>query len=242
MSYTRREHYDRDYRSQIDSGWASKRSDRWTHAFIRALRAIDAQRILDLGCGLGYEALTLTKEGFDVTGLDLSAEAAAYAQSMVGPDARFVVADMAERLPFPDCYFDAVMSNVAVHMFSDSTTRAVFSEVKRILRPSGLFLFHVGALEERTLRGEKEVCEIEPNYVLFEPIGPRHFFSRDYLLELLSDWQNVHLESVEILYSESEERFEHVVIDSDEGKEHRASLLAAGFVTRRRLWRGIICR
>jgi ubiquinone/menaquinone biosynthesis C-methylase UbiE len=41
------------------------------------------------------------------------------------------VADIAQRLPFTDEGFDAVMSNVAMHMFPDGVTRALFAEVRR---------------------------------------------------------------------------------------------------------------
>jgi SAM-dependent methyltransferase len=60
--------------------------------------------------------------------------------------AAFLVVDMTHRLPFPDGGFDAVMSNVAMHEFPDGVTRAVFAEVGRLVRPGGLFLFHVNAL------------------------------------------------------------------------------------------------
>jgi hypothetical protein len=49
---------------------------------------------------------------------------------------RFVVADMTRRLPFTDGGFDAFMSNVAMHMFPDGVTRAVFAEVgRRLVHP-----------------------------------------------------------------------------------------------------------
>ncbi len=38
-----------------------------------ALAAVDAEKILDLGCGPGRHALPLADRGFDVTGVDLSA-------------------------------------------------------------------------------------------------------------------------------------------------------------------------
>lgn len=38
-----------------------------------------------------------------------------------------------------------------LHMFSDTVTRAVFAEVRRVLRPAGLFLFHVNAPDNRPL-------------------------------------------------------------------------------------------
>jgi len=41
---------------------------------------------------------------------------------------------MTERFPFGDKQYDAVMSNVAAHMFSDEVTRRLLAEVKRVLR------------------------------------------------------------------------------------------------------------
>jgi ubiquinone/menaquinone biosynthesis C-methylase UbiE len=52
---------------------------------------------------------------------------------------------MTERLPFRDKRYDAVMSNVAAHMFSDEVTRRLLAEVKRVLRCGGLLLLHVAA-------------------------------------------------------------------------------------------------
>ncbi|MGH3157249.1 MAG: class I SAM-dependent methyltransferase [Streptosporangiaceae bacterium] len=64
----------------------------------------------------------------------MSGEAIGQARARFGSLARFVVADMTRRLPFPEAGFDAVMSNVALHMFPDGVTRAVFAQVGRLVR------------------------------------------------------------------------------------------------------------
>ena len=120
--------------------------------------------------------------------------------------ARFVVADMTQRLPFPDAGFDAVMSNVAMHMFPDGVTRTVFAEVGRLVRPGGLFLFHVNALEDRPLRARwRPARELEPDYVAEESGQTMHFFSEAYLRELLAGWQAVRLVPVPIPHRETGE-------------------------------------
>ena len=101
--------------------------DRWLHIWRGPLRASGARRVLDLGCGLGYDVRWLAREGFEVTGLDYSDAAIRYAQSKAEPQTEFIVADMAAPPPFPDQHFDAVMSNVAAHMFSDVVTHAIFA-------------------------------------------------------------------------------------------------------------------
>jgi SAM-dependent methyltransferase len=110
---------------------------------------------------------------------------------------------MTQRLPFPDGSFDAVMSNVAMHMFPDGVTRAVFAEVGRLVGEGGLFVFHVNALEDRPLRARTlPARELEPDYVAEETGHTMHFFSEPYLRELLSGWQQVHLASVPIPHRE----------------------------------------
>lgn len=124
----------------------------------------------------------------------------------------FLVADMALPLPFPDRSFDAVMSNVALHMFPDSVTRSVFAEVGRLVRPQGLFLFHVNALEDRPLRARwRPVArQLEEDYVLEQSGQTMHFFSEAYLRELLQEWHDVRLDRVEIADRETGRPFKQV--------------------------------
>ena len=238
--------FDRGYREAIESG-KFVRVDRWTRTFIKPLREANAKRILDLGCGVGNEVQRVGKEGFDVTGLDCSTVVIDFARKRV-PGVKFIVGDMAKPLPFPDSCFDAVMSNVAAHMFSDSTTRALFAEVKRILHSEGLFLFHLNSTEDRSLRAiHHRHTELEPNFVLETASrgdsGTRHFFSREYLLSLLADWQSVNLEHVEILRHESTQQYERFVIEDSNGNRHDpSSPRGRGFNPIKRVWRGIARR
>jgi ubiquinone/menaquinone biosynthesis C-methylase UbiE len=74
------------------------------------------------GAGTGNDTARLAHEGYAVTAIDLSTEAIEQAQAKFGATVTFLVADMALPLPFPHASFDAVMSNVALHMCSDSVT------------------------------------------------------------------------------------------------------------------------
>ena len=103
------------------------------------------------------------------------------------------------------------MSNVALHMFPDGVTRAVFAEVGRLVRPGGLFLFHVNALEDRPLRARwLPARELEPDYVAEESGQTMHFFSEAYLRELLADWQEVQLVPVPVPHRKTGELFKQV--------------------------------
>jgi hypothetical protein len=103
------------------------------------------------------------------------------------------------------------MSNVAMHMFPDGVTRALFAQVGRLVRAGGLFVFHVNALEDRPLRARwLSARELEPNYVVEESGQTMHFFSEAYLRELLGRWQEVQLVSVPIRRGETDELFKQV--------------------------------
>jgi SAM-dependent methyltransferase len=119
---------------------------------------------------------------------------------------------MTERLPFDYHAFDAVMSNVSAHMFSDDVTRSLFREARRVVRTSGLLLLHVNSDTDRPLREARRPVnrELEPNYVLEESGQTVRFFSREYLLSVLSGWELQDLTHVEVLYADTREPFKRV--------------------------------
>jgi SAM-dependent methyltransferase len=205
------EFWDQFFRQRRDSGNDLDWKGLWTRPFLLPLRKAGVRTILELGCGTGNDAARLAGEGYSVTAIDLSGEAIDQARAKFGSMAGFVVADMTQRLPFPGGVFDAVMSNVAMHMFPDSVTRAVFAEVGRLVRPAGLFLFHVNALEDRPLRARSlPARELEPDYVAEESGQTMRFFSEAYLRDLLAGWRELHLVSVQIPDRKTGEPFKHV--------------------------------
>ena len=212
------EFWDEFFRRRLESGDDLDWAGLWTGPFLDPLRQAGAQTILELGCGTGNDAARLAREGYSVTATDLSAQAIGQAQAKFGSLATFLVADMTRRLPFADGSFDAVMSNVALHMFPDDVTRAVFAQVGRLVRPGGLFVFHVNSLADRPLRARTlPARELEPDYVAEESGQTMHFFSEAYLRELLAGWQRVQLVAVPVSHHRTGELFKHV-------------------------WRGIACR
>jgi SAM-dependent methyltransferase len=209
--YAGAQFWDQFFRQRQESGNDLDWGGLWTRPFLVPLREAGVRTILEPGCETGNDAARLAIEGYSVTAIDLSGEAIGQAQARFGSMARFMVADMTQRLLFPDGGFDAVMSNVALHMFPDGVTRAVFAEVGRLVRPGGLFLFHVNALEDRPLRARwLPARELEPDYVAEESGQTMHFFSDAYLRELLAGWQQVHLVPVPVPHHETGELFKHV--------------------------------
>ena len=99
-------------------------------------------RVLEVGSGRGGGASFLARyhRPAHVTGADFSEQAVALARSFHAavPNLEFTVGD-AERLPFPDASFDAVVNVESSHCYG--SIDAFLSEVARVLRPGGAFLF-----------------------------------------------------------------------------------------------------
>jgi hypothetical protein len=70
------------------------------------------------------------------------------------------------------------MSDVALHMFPDEVPHTVFTQVGRLVRAGGLFVFHVNSLQDRPLRSRGlPAREREPDYAADESGQTVHFFS-----------------------------------------------------------------
>ncbi len=111
-----------------------------TRRLANALGLLPAQRVLDVASGTGATALLLAREfGVEVDGLDLGAQSVqqatrAAASAELDSSVRFTLGD-AERIPFGDCAFDAVVCECAFCTFPDKRTAA--AELARVLRPGG---------------------------------------------------------------------------------------------------------
>ena len=106
-------------------------------------RQIDWQgkAVLDLGCAGGFMAEALAKRGAQVTGIDPATDAVDAARAHAcesGLRIRYDVG-VGEALPYDTASFDAVVCVDVLEHVSD--LRKVLSEVARILRPGGVFLF-----------------------------------------------------------------------------------------------------
>jgi len=104
-------------------------------------RSLEGLDVLEVGCGRGGGAKGLMKYASprSLTGIDLSARAIALNNaSPRTPGLTFRRGD-AEKIPFPDGSFDAVVNVESSHCYPD--LKAFLSETERVLKPGGLFFY-----------------------------------------------------------------------------------------------------
>jgi SAM-dependent methyltransferase len=111
----------------------------WMHEAF-AFEQFAGQRVLEIGVGLGTDHLQFARAGAKMTGIDLTRRCVEltrrrFEQEGLCSDLRIMDA---ERLEFPDSSFDVVYSFGVLHHVP--SPEAAFSEVRRVLRPDGIFL------------------------------------------------------------------------------------------------------
>lgn len=139
-------------------------------------------RILELGCGTGEDAAYFAAGGHDVLAVDFAAFAIneAKRRHRQGANLRFAMQDIRQLSDTPAESFDLVYARLSLHYFPDLQTREVLREVRRLLAPGGLLAFVCKSTAD-PLYGQG--AEVEPD--MFEADHLRHFFSRDYAVDLL---------------------------------------------------------
>ncbi len=135
----------RDDYNKIAEPFSSSRSAfNWSHvaAAIEKLQIIKSSKVLDLGCGNGRVLDILGKFEINYTGLDLSPKLIDLAQKKY-PAEKFIVGNLLDT-PFLENEFDLVLSLATLHHIPSEEQRiSAFSEIYRVLKPSGMVLITV---------------------------------------------------------------------------------------------------
>lgn len=156
-------------------------------------------RILEIGCGVGSDADFFANKGYDVLATDVSSVVLGQNKEYyTDSKAIFEQLDVSLPLPFDDGAFQVAYSHLALHYYSDADTRAIFSELTRILEPGGVLAFACKSTHDSKY-GSGDVVEED----MFVAKGHlRHFFTVDYARSLLgNEYDILHLDEITERYS-----------------------------------------
>jgi ubiquinone/menaquinone biosynthesis C-methylase UbiE len=113
----------------------------WLAPFFRMLSP--GTEVLDLGCGCGVPEAEMLSARFRLTGVDISDVQIERARRLL-PNVRFLRADMTQ-VEFPSATFGGVVCLYSLIHVPLAEQPELLTEVRRWLRPGGLFLVTTGA-------------------------------------------------------------------------------------------------
>jgi ubiquinone/menaquinone biosynthesis C-methylase UbiE len=111
---------------------------RFTEVIEIAKKELDIKEfktILDVGCGTGALCSVLNGMGHKVTGLDPAEKMLNIAREKPeNKDISFAVANILERLPFDDEFFDAAIASYVAHGMGKEDRKLMYAEMSRVAK------------------------------------------------------------------------------------------------------------
>jgi ubiquinone/menaquinone biosynthesis C-methylase UbiE len=108
---------------------------------LKLFKKYKVKRILDLGSGTGRHVVYFAKKGFDVYGIDIAKEGMNITKAWLKKEhlkANLKIGSIYKKLPYPDDFFEAVISTLTIHHSRIENIRKAIKEVGRVLKPNGL--------------------------------------------------------------------------------------------------------
>jgi len=148
---------------------------------VKLFKKRGVKNVLDLGCGSGRHLVYLAKHNFNVWGIDIAESGVNIAKNWLkeeGLKANLKIGDIYKRLPYPNNFFDAIISVQTLHHSRIKKIRKLIKEIERILKPDGLIFITVRrALRVKGWKKNKIVIHRWKGWkkkkVKYKVIGPR---------------------------------------------------------------------
>lgn len=120
-------------------GWSWKNIQRHLGLYAFASKFVNNKKMLDIACGCGYGTYYFMRKGAkSAVGGDISAESIECAKNCYQHAGLSYQLFDAEKLPFPNDYFDLIVSFETIEHLKNP--RAFLSDCKRVLKHTGVFV------------------------------------------------------------------------------------------------------
>lgn len=198
--------FDSPYYHQLYRDRNHTEAKAFVDALLGRLHPKPGSRLLDLACGKGRHAIYLSQQGYDVTGIDLSAESIAAAQHHAHDHLRFYVHDMRQPLAYGP--FDFVLNLfTSFGYFRDEAENVVaLRNAAQALRPGGKLVIDF----MNTERAVRELVTHEEKTVDGLTFNIHRHLHHDFIVKEISfrDENGQHHNHEEWVRALSRERFE----------------------------------
>jgi SAM-dependent methyltransferase len=154
-----KEYWDKKHTGNFDGDWAIKPS-----MFAEYVVNFFPKkgRILEIGTGKGGDAGFFYSLGYEVVATDFSEEALKIARENF-KNVEFVNVDTAKGLPFENNSFDVIYSHMSLHYFDTQTTRNIFENIHRLLKPKGIFATIANTMDDTEMKSH-DFQELEDDF------------------------------------------------------------------------------
>jgi len=143
--------------------------------FSVVLKLSPGKKVLEIACGSGGPAVFMVKEtGCHLTGIDINENGVTNAKILAAENGlseqtEFLQADASETLPFPDEYFDAIVSIDSMTHIKDRDK--VLTEFYRVLKTGGRLLYTDSTVVTGILTNIEIAVRSSIGFFLFAPLG-----------------------------------------------------------------------
>lgn len=127
--------------------------DMWMRFFLDVVGDDQVDNVLDVGCGTGEIAVRLAKEGYHVTGIDLSEEMLSIARMKAeqsGEEIPFIQQDMRELEGHPLQDAVLIFCDSLNYLRNQEDVETTFCAIHRLLKDDGVLLFDVHSVHKIT--------------------------------------------------------------------------------------------